>query len=103
MNDLPCGKCDNFDPILGSGRKKTAHGWCAKKSVYHHAEEPGQVFPAGVKRAAPGALAQPYIVTWENVETVCPDAKETDRDLCEDKRQAERGDNFDESGVPILQ
>lgn len=59
MNDKPCGSCVNFDRVS----VRSSHGRCAVQSVYPYKEQPGQSFPVGVKRAAPGVLAKPVIVT----------------------------------------
>jgi len=73
MNTKPCSSCFYFDRIIfGDGTRKPRHGWCAIKSIYPHKEQEGQVFPAGVKRAAPGALASPVIVTIDEVVPHCP-------------------------------
>lgn len=72
MNDKPCQDCKHYDVIArGDGTKKGRQGWCAVKSVYHHQEQPGQLFPLGVKRAAPGELAQPVIVTGSEIQPLC--------------------------------
>lgn len=70
MADQPCSKCSFYDPIL-RGSKEHAHGRCAAQSTYPHTEQPGQVFPAGVKREAPGELAKPVIVTGDETVTNC--------------------------------
>ena len=76
LNDKPCKSCKNFDRIVfGDDSKKTSQGWCAAKSIYHYQEQPGQVFPVGVKRAAPGELATPVIVKAGEVITNCIDYK----------------------------
>lgn len=67
LNDNPCGGCVNFDRISS----KSNHGRCAIQSVYPYTEQPGQSFPAGAKRAAPGALAKPVIVTKLQVVGSC--------------------------------
>ena len=74
MNDNPCGTCVHYDSILVGGGKKqrvARHGWCAIKSIYPAEEQPGQVFPDGVKRAAPGELASPHIVTAKGIVPMC--------------------------------
>jgi len=104
INNIPCGKCDHFDPALGPHRKKTNYGWCAKKSRYAYSEGPGQVVPPGVHRVGLGEIARPYLVKWEELEAACTDAKLTNRDHCEDKRRAERGNRLDpKTGLPILE
>ena len=67
MNDKACGTCVNFDGVT----TKSNHGRCAVQSVYPTKEQPGQTFPAGVKRAAPGELAKPVIVTRLEVVGNC--------------------------------
>lgn len=62
MADKPCNTCVHYDPILRGGTKAGRHGWCALASVYPTKPSPGQEFPPGVKRAAPGELARPAIV-----------------------------------------
>jgi hypothetical protein len=69
----PCATCYHFDRIVfGDGTRKPRHGWCAAKSIYPHAEQQGQVFPPGVKRAASGALASPVIVAADEAVPNCP-------------------------------
>lgn len=68
-----CASCFHFDRIVfGDGTRKPRHGWCATKSIYPSVAQQGQVFPAGVKRAAPGALASPVIVAADEVVPNCP-------------------------------
>jgi len=72
VNEHPCVKCSHFDRIIfGDGTRKPRHGWCAVKSVYPHKEQQGQIFPSHVTRAAPGALASPYIVQADEVVPNC--------------------------------
>lgn len=74
LNEKPCRDCKFYDRIiLGDDSTKTNQGWCAEKSVYHASEQPGQVFPPNVKRAAPGELAKPYIVRGMTVVNNCLD------------------------------
>lgn len=89
MNDLPCGKCEHYDPILGPGEKHIDRGWCIKKSKYAAIEGPGQVFPPNCVRVAPGALAEPYLVEKDQVITPCPDAREVKHDQAETKQKAQ--------------
>lgn len=70
-DEPPCGNCVHFDQIIASG-DRARHGWCVPNSVYPHVEQEGQVFPAGVRRAAPGELAQPAIRRLDQVVTACP-------------------------------
>jgi hypothetical protein len=49
--------CRNYDPIMTGAGKESRRGWCAALSVYPFKEQPGQIFPAGVKRAVQGQLA----------------------------------------------
>jgi len=71
MADKPCSECSNYDPILKGKGKQGQHGRCAVRSTYPATEQRGQVFPAGVKREAPGALARPFIVKGAEVQTSC--------------------------------
>lgn len=66
MADQPCKECRNYDVIV-KGLAPTRRGWCAVQSVYPAVEQKGQVFPPGVKRAAPGELAKPHIVIGSDV------------------------------------
>lgn len=76
INNLPCGRCRQFDVIRGPGGKATRRGRCAKKSVYPAKEGPGQVFPAGVRRAGPGEAVDIRIVRKDQVVEMCPYARE---------------------------
>ena len=89
MNELTCGKCTNYDPILGPGEKHIGRGWCTKKSKYPAIEGPGQVFPPGVERVAEGALAEPYLVDKTQVIPPCMDAREAKHDQAEEKQKAQ--------------
>lgn len=72
MSDKPCASCAHYDPIVvGGNRRPARHGWCAVKSIYPAAEQPGQTFPSGVRRAEPGALATPHIVTGAGIVPTC--------------------------------
>lgn len=72
LNEKPCRSCVHFDQIaLGDGTKKARHGWCSVRSEYPAQEQPGQVFPIGVKRVPEGQLAKPYIVTADGVVGHC--------------------------------
>lgn len=71
MSDKPCNQCQHYDPILKGKGKPGRHGRCAVKSTYPALEQRGQVFPLGVKREAPGALAKPYIVMGSTVNVPC--------------------------------
>jgi hypothetical protein len=72
VNDKPCRSCSHYDRIVvGDGTKETRHGWCAVRSIYPAQEGPGQVFPLGVKRAAPGVLASPFVVVGAETVTSC--------------------------------
>ena len=70
MADKPCVQCQYYDPIIRA-QKTGRHGRCAIKSVYPAVEQPGQVFPPGVARVAPGELARPVIVTGRDVVPGC--------------------------------
>ena len=72
----PCSTCRNSDPIRNGldakGRVQFAvRGWCSVKSAYPFQEQPGQIFPAGVARVAPGELARPVIVREDEVVPGC--------------------------------
>ena len=70
MADKPCETCLYYDPII-RGMRPGRHGRCAMKSTYPAAQQPGQVFPPGVKRAEPGELAKPLIVVGKEVASNC--------------------------------
>jgi hypothetical protein len=70
MADKPCVQCQHYDPII-RGLKTGKHGWCAVKSAYPAAEQPGQIFPPGVARVEPGELARPVIVVGRSVVPGC--------------------------------
>lgn len=72
MNTYACKKCVHYDRI-GDEEKKSRHGWCAKKSLYPHKEQPGQVFPLNVRRVKAGSLAKPVIVAGNEVQVHCTD------------------------------
>jgi hypothetical protein len=62
-NEIACGQCANYDPIMSAKRKRpSARGWCTKRSEYPHEEAADQSFPPGVDRVGPGELAKPFIV-----------------------------------------
>jgi len=86
-NDVPCGQCHNYDPILGSGEKETKRGWCTVRNKYPHQEGPGQVFPAGVQRVNEGELAKPFIVKKVYTHPTCALARRTNVDQAKDKLQ----------------
>lgn len=71
MADQPCKTCQHYDPIKKGKNKEARHGWCSIQSLYPAKEQPGQTFPAGVKRARPGELAKPVIVTGTGVVSHC--------------------------------
>lgn len=70
MADKPCETCAYYDPIM-RGTREGRHGRCAEKSVYPYAEERGQVFPPGVKRAELGERARPVIVMGKETVVSC--------------------------------
>lgn len=70
MADKPCESCFHYDPIIRATRVGR-HGRCAIKSTYPAQQEAGQIFPAGVKRAAPGEPAKPVIVVGKDTVTEC--------------------------------
>jgi len=76
-NTHPCNTCKYFDPILrgtNPGYRATAHGWCAKKSVYPAVDEPGTVTPPSVDRVDhKDKPASPYIVRTTGVVDNCLD------------------------------
>lgn len=71
MAAKPCNTCQHYDPIIRGKDSEGRHGRCAAKSTYPAKEQSGQVFPAGVKREAPGVLAKPVIVVGDEVEAAC--------------------------------
>ncbi len=76
MATKPCDTCSSFDPVLRGfnrgGHKETAWGWCSKKSIYPMREEPGQIFPPGVKRKdTPEGPAEPFIVKKGQIVANC--------------------------------
>lgn len=72
VNSKPCNECMHYDPIkLGDGKKQARRGWCAVKSIYPYKEMEGQLFPPGVKRAAPGEHPNPKIVVGSEVQSHC--------------------------------
>lgn len=79
MNELPCGRCRNYDVII-RGTKPTSRAWCAKLSIYPHKDKPGRMIPKGAQRAAAGEPPKPYIVRKDQVYTACTHAKEADYD-----------------------
>lgn len=87
INDLPCGQCRNYDPILGPNERETRRGWCIPRSKYPHKEGPGQVFPPNVTRVGPKELAQPYIVKKDYVHLMCEFARQTDLNPVEEKQR----------------
>jgi hypothetical protein len=70
MAEKPCAQCFHYDPII-RGTREARHGRCAMKSVYPTVEQPGRSFPAGVKRAEPGELAEPEIVVGHEIIKTC--------------------------------
>lgn len=100
MNELPCGKCQHYDPVLGPGEKHIGRGWCIKKSKYPAVEGPGQVFPPNAARVAHGQLAEPYLVEQDQVIPPCPDAREARHDQTEEKKKAQM--QTDDAGNRIL-
>lgn len=100
MNNLPCGKCLYYDPILGPGEKHIKKGWCIKKSKYPTHEGPGQVFPPSAVRVAEGQLAEPYIVKEKQVVEPCTYARPAGHNQAEEKKKAQI--RTDEKGNRIL-
>jgi hypothetical protein len=70
MNTQNCGTCEHYDPVI-RGVKETKWGWCVKNSTYPNKEGPGQLFPTEAKRAASGAMPEPYIVRKEQIMPNC--------------------------------
>lgn len=89
MNDVPCGQCKKFDPILNPEdvKRKPRRGMCIPRSKYPHTEGPGQTFPAGVERVASGELAKPYIVRRDQVVPTCDYVKRAEADPTDEKRK----------------
>jgi len=73
MNTVKCKDCRHYD-VIRSGKTKTPkHGWCAARSIYPFKENPGQIFPLGVRRVAEeGMLPTPEIVAGNSVIPNCP-------------------------------
>ena len=99
-NNLRCGQCVHYDPLLGPNEKDTGMAWCAKRSVYPHQEGPGQIFPLGVTRVAFGELARPFITKKDSVISPCEYARQTNDNAVEKKRQAQT--QTDQTGQRIL-
>jgi len=90
MNELPCGKCTHYDPILKSNEEESKRGWCIKRSKYPAREGPGQVFPATAERLAnPKALGEPFIVKKDGVIESCAFARPSRVDTVAQKRDAQ--------------
>lgn len=87
INKIPCGRCRNYDPILGSKEKETRRGWCTVRSMYPAKEGPGQIFPSGVRRVAAGEIAKPFIVKKDYVHPTCEHARETNVDAAKQKKE----------------
>lgn len=87
INELPCGQCKNYDPILGPNERETRRGWCIPRSVYPFKEGPGQVFPVGVKHVAKGQLAQPYVVKKDYVHPTCEYVRATTVNQVDEKKK----------------
>lgn len=100
MNEVPCGKCLNYDPVLGPSEKNTHKGWCIKRSKYPFLEGPGQAFPKNVTRVEHGQLAEPYIVREKQVIAACTEARATTRDPVKTKQESQV--NKDKAGRRIL-
>lgn len=71
MNNQPCGQCRHYDVIRGPLRRATGMGRCAARSIYPTKEGPGQRFPAGVKRAAEGAMTKMEVVRDSEIVAAC--------------------------------
>lgn len=71
MADKPCDTCVNYDPIIRGKDSTGRHGRCVPRSTYPHAEQAGQSFPPGCKRAEPGELAKPAIVVGSEIVRSC--------------------------------
>lgn len=71
-NEVPCGKCANYDPIIRGSAKITKRGWCIPRSKYRYEDAPGQVIPPNAERVTDEtALAEPFIVRRKGVEPTC--------------------------------
>lgn len=78
LNNKPCGSCTHYFAIKNALDRKGSptfanHGWCVKRSLFPHVEQPGQEFPANAERAKEGDLASPYIVHSDEIKHGCPD------------------------------
>jgi hypothetical protein len=71
FNSKPCQQCRNYDVIRQGSKGIATRGWCTIRSVYPAVESPGQNFPDGVKRAASGTRATPFIVLGSEVRSGC--------------------------------
>lgn len=75
-NEIKCGDCVNYDPIMSAKRKRpSARGWCIARSKYPHTEAADQSFPPTAVRVNEGELAQPFIVRQLLVLQSCNMAK----------------------------
>jgi len=76
LNDKTCNTCANYSVIsIGDGQKKANRGWCIPKSIYPAQEQPGQIFPPGVRRAPLVELGKPVIVVGADVVGHCAEYK----------------------------
>lgn len=100
MNKLECGKCKEYDPIIGPNEKRTRRGMCVPRSKYPYQEGPGQIFPPGVKRVARGELSEPFIVREKQVISQCTHAKPAAYDPYEEKKKNQAV--FDNDGRRVL-
>lgn len=103
INNLPCGKCVNYDPRLGSNFKDTRRGYCIARSLYPHKEGPGQLFPPQAQRVGKGELAKPFLVKKDQVVEPCTFAKPSGiEDPAEAKRKAVFSAMEDGRGIRVL-
>lgn len=89
MNNIPCGNCKRFDPILGPNEKRTRRGMCVPRSTYPHQEGPGQVFPSDARRVSLDEIPKPFIVRREQIVGPCTFAKRADTDPVSEKKKAQ--------------
>lgn len=101
MNEIKCGNCKHYDPILGPREKDTLRGWCVARSEYPAKEGPGQVFPKGAIRVKEGALAKPFLVKKDSVIPVCVFASYTAEDLVDKKRLFTKKSVTNKKGIRI--
>lgn len=103
INELPCGRCVNYDPRLGPKFKDTKRGNCIARAKYSYKEGPGQIFPPNAQRVKEGELAKPYLVKKDQVVGSCEYAKLSNvEDPAKAKQQAVVDSQTDDKGNRVL-